>query len=80
MKIKTEKTSVTLTHLKIWIPENITLGEVKGLLKGKRITAYHMWTKNPMYVSISYKNDTELEKAKRFAEMLGELADIKKEK
>lgn len=75
MKVKTEKNSITLKHLRIWLPENITIEDARKILKEKRITAYHMWTRNPMYVSIMYKNNIELEKAKLFAKMVGELSE-----
>lgn len=75
MKIKTEKNSVTIRHLKIWLPENITIDDARNILKEKRITAYHMWTRNPMYVAISYKNKMELEKAKLYAKRVGELSE-----
>ncbi len=75
MAIKTEKVKITLTRLKIWIPKHITEKEVYNLLKENRIMAYHMWTRDPMYVSILYKNKAELDKAKSFAKLLEQLGN-----
>jgi hypothetical protein len=79
MKIKTEKTSVTLNHLRVWLPENITINDAHKILKEERITAYHMWTRNPMYVSIMYKNNADLEKAKLFVKIVRKLSKEREE-
>jgi hypothetical protein len=74
-KIKTEKISTTTKHLKIWIPKNITIDDVRKVLKEKHLLAYHMWTRDPIYVSIGYRDKSELERAKSFVKIISEISD-----
>ena len=81
MKVKTEKYSSTILRFKVFLPENVTFDEARNILKNKGISAYHGWTGKPLqWVSITYSSERELEKAKTFAKLVGELSEKKKEK
>jgi len=78
MKIKTERYSTTILRYKVYLPENVTFKEATDILKKKGITAYHGWTgKEPRWISITYGGERELEKAKQFANRVGELSEEK---
>ena len=80
MKVKTEKYSTISLSYKVYLPENVTFDEARKILKKKGISAYHGWTRKPMWISITYDGSRELEKAKTFAILVGELSEEKMRK